>query len=125
MNILANGMAVYHHLVRAGSRVTLLDSYAEPQCLIGQLRAVEWRMTSIQTKQTPLEVLVVSQLAAIKKQERALKNRITSIPSSETAVTAYEISALQTRMDRLNRMIDAMSLTWGPTTFSSDSQAAA
>jgi len=82
-------------------------------------------MTSIQTKQTPLEVLVVSQLAAIKKQERALKNRITSIPSSETAVTAYEISALQTRMDRLNRMIDAMSLSWGPTTFNSESQAAA
>ena len=82
-------------------------------------------MTSIQIRQTPLELLVVSQLAAIKKQELALKTRLTSIPSSESAVMASDISALQTSMDRLNRMIDAMSIAWGQTKFSSDSQAVA
>jgi hypothetical protein len=82
-------------------------------------------MTSIQTRQTPLELLVVSQLAAIKKQELALKTRLTSVPSSENAVMASDISALQNRMDRLNRMIDAMSVAWGQTTFKPDSQAAA
>ncbi len=81
-------------------------------------------MTTIQTRQTPLEVLVVSQLAAIKKQELALKTRLT-VPSSANAVTAFEISALQTRMDRLNRMIDAMSLTWSQPAVHSDSQAVA
>jgi len=62
--------------------------------------------------------LVVSQLAAIKRQELALKTRFNGALSySETAATASEISALQTRMDRLNRMIDAMSPAWGHTKF--------
>jgi hypothetical protein len=70
-------------------------------------------MPSIQTRQAPLALLVVSQLESIKKQELALKSRLSTVAISDKAGAVSEISALQTRMDRLNRMIDAMSPSWG------------
>jgi hypothetical protein len=69
-------------------------------------------MQNVQTRQAPLEMLVVAQLAAIKRQERVLKTRLsTSLGHSEkVAAVRSEISALQITTDRLNRMIDAMSI---------------
>lgn len=69
-------------------------------------------MPSIQTRQAPLALLVVSQLESIKKQELALKSRLATVAYSDKDVAVSEISALQTRMERLNRMIDAMSPSW-------------
>jgi DNA gyrase/topoisomerase IV subunit A len=65
-------------------------------------------MAFTQIEQTPLETLVISQLAAIRKQEAALKMRLRSITSREVANMAAEVWKLQTSADRLNRMIDAM-----------------
>lgn len=65
-------------------------------------------MRSQQRKQTPLDVLVISQLAAIRRHEAALQVRLSSstpVPDSMAA----ELSKLQMSADRLNRMIDAMS----------------
>lgn len=62
----------------------------------------------MQTAQSPLETLVMSQLSAIRKHEAALKMRVRSSTSREVANIACEVWKLQTRADRLNRMIDAM-----------------
>lgn len=64
-------------------------------------------MTSGHYKQTPLEVLVFSQLAAIRRHEAALRSRLISgTPAS--AKMAEELSELQISTDRLNRLVDAM-----------------
>ncbi len=69
-------------------------------------------MTSTELRQTPLETLVIAQLAAIREQEASLQTRIDSGASLDTAAKmASEISKLRMSADRLNRMIDAMSLT--------------
>jgi hypothetical protein len=65
-------------------------------------------MRSRQRKQTPLETLVISQLAAIRRDEAALQTRLTSSAAAPANVAA-ELSKLQISTDRLSRMIDAMS----------------
>ncbi len=66
-------------------------------------------MPQIQIKHTPLETLVMAQLAAIRRHEAALQSRLSSssrIGGAENIAT--ELSKLQISADRLNRMIDAM-----------------
>jgi hypothetical protein len=65
-------------------------------------------MRSQARKHTPLDVLVISQLAAIRRHEAALQMRLSSTATAP-ANMAVELSKLQMSADRLNRMIDAMS----------------
>ncbi len=65
-------------------------------------------MTSLQSKQTPLEVLVFSQLAAIRRHEAALRTRISSGLPGASAGVAEELFKLQISTDRLNRLVNAM-----------------
>jgi hypothetical protein len=66
-------------------------------------------MTSKQARKTPLELLVVSQLAALRRREAAVQSRLYSCVSPEaTGIVAAEVSRLQISTDRLSRMIDAM-----------------
>jgi len=64
-------------------------------------------MRSQQRKQTPLDILVISQLAAIRRHEAALQVHLSS-SAPAPANMAAELSKLQMSADRLNRMIDAM-----------------
>ncbi len=66
-------------------------------------------MTSIQTRQAPLDMLVISQVAAIRKRETALQLRLQSGTAGEAANMAADIGELQRSADRLDRMIEAMS----------------
>jgi hypothetical protein len=56
-----------------------------------------------------LETLVVAQLAAIRKREAELQNRLQSNADLEPVNVATEVWQLQTSADRLSRMMDAMS----------------
>lgn len=67
-------------------------------------------MISTHSKQTPLEMLVVAQLAAIRKREAKLQSQLHSETPLETPELAAEVWQLQSSADRLGRMIDAMSL---------------
>jgi hypothetical protein len=63
-------------------------------------------------EQTPLDTLVISQIAEIRKRENALQERLGHL-SLETAhgeqvSFAEEMRHLQRCADRLNRMMDAM-----------------
>ena len=65
-------------------------------------------MKSRQRKQTALEALVLSQLAAIRRHEAALHLRLSSGVPTASANMAEELFRLQISTDRLNRMVDAM-----------------
>jgi hypothetical protein len=67
-------------------------------------------MTSTPSKQTPLEMLVVAQLAAIRKREATLESHLHSNTPIEAPQLAAEVWQLQNSADRLSRMIDAMGL---------------
>jgi hypothetical protein len=60
------------------------------------------------TKQNPLDVLVISQLTALKRHEAALQKEVAG--GNCLSVTA-ELMQLRESADRLNRMIDAMSVS--------------
>src|SRR5947209_490314 len=67
----------------------------------------------ILVEQTPLDTLVISQIAEIRKREIALKQRLSCLSSTQTAQGeqvsfAEEMWHLQRCADRLNRMMDAM-----------------
>jgi hypothetical protein len=68
-------------------------------------------MTSTQTMQAPLEVLVASQLGAIHRQEVALHGWLQSSAPLEAGNISTELWKLQVGADRLDRMVDAMGLT--------------
>ena len=64
-------------------------------------------------KQTPLDTLVISQIAEIRKRESALQERLGRLSSPQAAQGeqisfAEEMWRLQRCADRLNRMMDAM-----------------
>lgn len=67
----------------------------------------------ILVEQTPLETLVVSQIAEIRKRESALQEHLGRLlrqkTSSDQEDLAEEMWHLQKCTDRLNRMMDAMS----------------
>lgn len=65
-------------------------------------------MRSSQSKQTPLEVLVLSQLAAIRKHEAALQLQLNSADPAASASMGEELFKLQISTDRLNRLVNAM-----------------
>lgn len=65
-------------------------------------------MTSTHNTQTPLETLVVAQLAAIRKREAELQTRLQSKSGIEPLNVAAEVLQLQSSADRLSRMMDAM-----------------
>jgi hypothetical protein len=67
-------------------------------------------MASAQTKQTPLEMLVIFQLAAIRRSEAVLQQELISNPSLEASHFAADLWKLRASTDRLGRMIDAMNL---------------
>ncbi len=79
-----------------------------PHVLIAK-RAKEKKMVA-QQKQTPLDMLVISQLAAIRRAEAALEQRRVASPAMEASHFAAEVWKLQASADRLGRMIDAMNL---------------
>ena len=58
--------------------------------------------------QAALESLVVAHLAAIRKREADLHDRLNANADLEPVHVAAEVWQLQTSADRLNRMIDAM-----------------
>lgn len=64
-------------------------------------------------EQTPLETLVVSQIAEIRKRESALQEHLSRLlrqkASSDGENLAEEMWHLQRCTDRLSRMMDAMS----------------
>lgn len=60
------------------------------------------------TNQTALETLVIAQLAAIRKRETELNNRLQVRAGIEPTNVAAEVWQLQTSADRLSRMMDAM-----------------
>ncbi|HSU62199.1 MAG TPA: hypothetical protein VLI55_23020 [Bryobacteraceae bacterium] len=66
-------------------------------------------MISQETKQAPLETLVFTQLAAIRRHEASLEVRLSSSAPAASGNVADELAKLQICADRLNRMIDAMS----------------
>ena len=77
----------------------------------GTLRAYSTNeLTEYMTRQmqTPLETLVVAQLAAIRKREAELQTRLQSGNGFEPTNVAAEVWQLQTSADRLSRMMDAM-----------------
>lgn len=74
-------------------------------------------MISTPSKQTPLEMLVVAQLAAIRKREATLESRLHSDTPMEAPQLAAEVWQLQSSADRLSRMIDAMGLGATAATF--------
>ena len=76
---------------------------------IGNLRALRKRMAQMQAQQTPLETLVVSQMAVIRRREKALQLRLTSGVAGETETVAADLWSLRQSADRLDRMIEAMS----------------
>lgn len=63
-------------------------------------------------EQTPLETLVISQIAEIRRRESALQERLGHLSrqtrNSEQVTFAEEMWHLQQCTDRLNRMMDAM-----------------
>ena len=63
-------------------------------------------------EQTPLETLVVSQIAEIRKRESALQQRLGRLTlrtaDSDQVSFAEEMWRLQQCTERLNRMMDAM-----------------
>jgi hypothetical protein len=65
-------------------------------------------MTSRRNKQTPLEVLIFSQLAAIRRHEAALESRLNCEVPAASASMAEELVKLQISTDRLNRLVNAM-----------------
>ena len=62
----------------------------------------------VTAKQNPLDVLVLSQLSAIRRDEAALRQEVARGNSGRVAAG---LPSLRDRAERLNRMIDAMSLT--------------
>jgi hypothetical protein len=67
------------------------------------------QMTSpANSSRTALETLVVAQLAAIRKRESELQNRLQSTDAFEPDNVAQEVWQLRTSADRLSRMMDAM-----------------
>lgn len=62
-------------------------------------------------KQTPLDMLVISQLAAIRRAEAELAQQRVASPAMEASHFAAEVWKLQASADRLGRMIDAMNLS--------------
>jgi hypothetical protein len=66
----------------------------------------------IAVEQTPLDTLVISQIAEIRKRESALKERLGRLSpqaaEDEQVSFAQEMWHLQRCADRLNRMMDAM-----------------
>ncbi len=60
--------------------------------------------------QAALETLVVAQLAAIRRREAELQNRLRSSAGIEPWNAAVEVLRLQSSADRLNRMMDAMNI---------------
>ena len=83
---------------------------------IGPTRAQHLGVLTNQIGQIPngseaaLETLVIAQLAAIRKRETELRDRLQSAAGIETVNVAAEVWQLQSSADRLNRMIDAMNL---------------
>jgi hypothetical protein len=67
---------------------------------------------SMLVEQTPLDTLVISQIAEIRKRESALQERLGRLSLQtaygEQASFAEEMRHLQRCADRLNRMMDAM-----------------
>ncbi len=67
---------------------------------------------SMLVEKTPLETLVISQIAAIRKRESALQERLGRLSpeaaDSDQISCAEEVWHLQLCADRLNRMMDAM-----------------
>ena len=63
-------------------------------------------------EQTPLETLVISQIAEIRKRESALQERLRRLSpqaaNGEQVSFSQEMWHLQLCADRLNRMMDAM-----------------
>ncbi|HEX4771604.1 MAG TPA: hypothetical protein VH351_12275 [Bryobacteraceae bacterium] len=59
----------------------------------------------------PLDALVISQLAAIRQHEASLQHQIRKNSDLNVVVAEAQLLALQQRADRLNRMIDAMSIS--------------
>ena len=67
----------------------------------------------VPVEQNPLDTLVISQIAEIRKRESALQERwghlsSPQIPQDEQVSFAEEMWRLQRCADRLNRMINAM-----------------
>jgi len=67
-------------------------------------------ITTRKNNQAALETLVVAQLAAIRRREAELQNRLRSRGGVEPGSVAAEVWQLQTSADRLGRMIDAMNV---------------
>jgi len=66
-------------------------------------------MSDVPTKQTLLELLVVSQLDAAKRREQTLENLPSSMEYMEEAASLRsEIVELKSRAERLSEMIDPM-----------------
>ncbi len=67
---------------------------------------------TISIEQTPLETLVISQIAEIRKRESALQERLRLLSpqaaNGEQVSFSQEMWHLQRCADRLNRMMDAM-----------------
>ncbi len=74
-------------------------------------------MTSSEKAQTPLEALVVAQLAAIRKRESELHRSLQSAGEIEPRNVASEVLQLQSSADRLSRMMDAMNFSIGDAAF--------
>ena len=65
---------------------------------------------SLLVEQTPLDTLVISQIAEIRKRESALQERLGHLSGQGEQVNfVEEVRHLQQCADRLNRMMDAMS----------------
>ena len=65
-------------------------------------------MSPANSTRRALETLVVAQLAAIRKRESELQNRLQSTEGFEPDDVAQEVWQLRTSADRLSRMMDAM-----------------
>jgi hypothetical protein len=69
-------------------------------------------INSMLVEKTPLETLVLSQIAAIRRRESALQERLGRLSpqaaDSDHISCAEEVWHLQLCADRLNRMMDAM-----------------
>ena len=61
-------------------------------------------------KQNPLDVLVISQLSALRRDEAMLQQEVARGNSGKAAT---ELLHLKDRAERLNRMIDAMGVNGG------------
>lgn len=61
-------------------------------------------------KQNPLDVLVISQLSALRRDEAALQQEVAR---GDRGNVASDLLQLRDRAERLNRMIDAMGVAGG------------